>query len=192
MKKLLSLCVILLMLQSCNIYRKKATVNRYPSQISGVQELVLAVADENIVLTDTIVSRKLGILKSKSVVTVMVPVTYKYYIDLTESYQMQFSGRQGEEILLFKSPDVQAQEPIIHSAEAIVRKKSLLINEQKELNRLLEQLPQKLAQKKMQQVSPEVRERCKEELREFLRNYCRESGLDVREVKVKFKGEWFS
>jgi hypothetical protein len=190
MKKILPLLAVVVLLKSCTLFKNKTNISRYPTQLHGVQELVLAVQDENLVITDTITSRKLGVFKSESIVTVMVPVTYKYFIDLRQGYNMSFTGRKGEEQLIFKAPPVEVQPPIIHSTEAIVRKKSLLINEQKELNQILESLPEKLYQKKMRKVSAEVVAKCEEELKEFLINYCRETGIELKNVKVKFQKDF--
>ncbi|MBN1326904.1 MAG: hypothetical protein JW996_03030 [Candidatus Cloacimonetes bacterium] len=186
MRRLPGLILIIQLLITTGCSQKLIHVS-YPEKFEGLTQLVLASETKNVSFVEDVTKRILGIFPSSASVQVNSNVTFDFYLDFeTDGYEISFT--EDQKTMNFLAPPIRVKKPVINSSTVSYPDKGMLVNEEKEAVKILENLTERFqleGQSALQEAH--VIDKCKEKLEEYLRGLCSQFGYaQVEIIEISF------
>lgn len=155
----------------------------YPMKFEGLTQLVLASETHNITLEEPVKKRIFIFFTSEALIRVDSNVSYDYYIDFErDGYQVSINSG----IMDFLAPPIRVKNPVINSSDVSYPETGVFVTEEKEAVRILESLGTRFIEKGEEMIDERVIKECELKLKAFLKDFCGKTGVQIKEIRVKF------
>lgn len=181
MKRTIVILLLSALFLSCST---RVIQKSFPEKFEGLTQLVLASQTRNVTFTETVKKRVLGIFVSKAQVKVHSNVTFDFYLDFEkDGYKIELD--EDEKSMTFLAPPIRVKKPIINSSTVSYPETGILVNEDKEAVKILENLTDRFIAEGTALLNEQrVMDMCTEKLSEFLEGLCTEFGYKVETINI--------
>lgn len=160
----------------------------YTVEFEGLTQLILASETDHAAFTEVVRKEIFWNLipLSQAQIQVNANVTYDFYVDFgAEGYHAEMN--RASETLTFKAPAIRMKKPVFNNATVSFPEKGILINEDREAIRILENLTDRFIEYGKPLLNEDrVRNTCHDQLEAFLRGLCQNMDITVTNIVISF------